>query len=544
MAGKSLRYPSGGLGPAGPGRADGTTGDSFMSTRRCRIGEWGGMIVCLLVLGGCARTPSGEPVSSVIGSSKQEVERAWGKPVFSFHDQDGRERIVYRHTETGLSSTVPFIIPIHEKTSHFCYLLEVDENGIVEDYDAPFVSSFDPMRHLCLAVLFRDDWSMARYLASTYGVLDPLTARAMRGDVAAAVLLAEEYGETYQLLRLAEKGNPAAAYALLGTTVEDSRAGPTVLLRALCDAAQGDDGGAQLHVAELLSEAHWEQLSDARRAKLRAAGFFPADVVAYFWYRQAARNGAPGAEARLAELAATLSSEDIVMAQRWGFDPLTEWERSPAAKLFSPSATGCPMPTHDRQDLVRIRHARLEALSDMGDAWAAVALGDTGTLERLANNGDAAAAAIMALEYDNPRYALALAEIDPEIGLHVYRRLSKEQRASPDGWRWLCQSANAGSADARREVGYWHRTDRRARAPRSIRSALERSGVAPDDAVAYAWYLLAGAADATAGKPRVPERLRRNLSSTDTVRGERLAREWRPGDCPSATRRLAPPGET
>jgi hypothetical protein len=506
---------------------------------RCRFRISVSILSGLLLIGGCA-APNVEPAHTLTGLSKPEVEDVWGTPYFSFHDQDDRELIVYRFSENYLHTTAIFILPIQEKTRVFCYLLEVDKKGIVTSYETPSLLSPVSLRGNCLASLFSDDWSIALHLARKYDRFDALTARAREGDAAAAILLAHEFGRTYQLEKLASEGNPDAAFAMQSIKGESSSAVLTPLLRTLCDAARRDDGHAQLYVGELLTEAHWEHSTEARRAKLRRGGFFPANSIAYFWYRQAARNDVAGAHGRLAELATAMSEDDIAMANRWNFDPLTIWDLSPA-----PGATGCPMPSMDARQRARVLDAKFAALTRLGDAMAAQRLGDTETLARLAAGGDIDAAIILAADYTEPRYALALANSgDEEVGLRVYRRMPKDERATPLGWGWLCHAANAGAAEARRKVGYWHRSDRQDRARREIQAALERMGIARDDSLAYMWYVLADAAAGHADETGIPERLRRNASPADTARARRMADDWRPGDCPSATQRFAPPGGT
>lgn len=475
----------------------------------------------LLVAYGCA-TPDVEPASSLIGITKQDVEREWGKPSFAFRDSEmGQELIVYRFTEQYYRSTAVFILPIQKDTRVFCYLLKVDKTGVIEDYETPGFLSGVSRHGDCLVSFFGDDMDMSLHLARNYGMVAPLAARARKGDAEAAIVLAEEFGRTDELI---------------------------ALLASLCGSAQRGDGQAQYFVAGLMSEAHWRDLSNDRKAQLKAAGFFPNDVFAYYWYLQADGNDVVEAEARLTEIATDLSESDMSMARGWPFDPLTDFETTPGYRILvsrTPQVTGCPVPFTDHQDSEQMKVLRLEALASLGDVEAAHRIGDIETLKKNASIGNVAAAAILAAQYDDPRYALALVDQgDASVAYDVYLRLPKDERASPGAWKWLCHAANAGIAGARRAVGFWHRGDRQAGISTSTRLNLEKIGVRENDVVAYMWYTLAGPIDSKSASAKIPGHLRQSLSADDIARAEQMVREWKPGDCPSAEHRVPSPDGT
>lgn len=504
-----------------------------------------GFLALLLTAGGCAGPSDVQSAPSLVGSTVGEVERAWGKPYFAYRDPDsGRQRLVYQFREHGYKLEL-LIVPM--QTLHlYCYRLDIDENGVVIDYETPDFGT-SPYASNCLVAFFAGSTADALYLAREHGKLEPLRVRARKGDKVAQAIVAKEFDPTYPLNKQAQEGDVEAWLAWYETSIKGTT-GVSQALEIICRGARQDEGGAQLYVAELMTESRWKTLNDERRAQLMSAGFVPENAFAYFWLRQAARNGAAGSEARLAELTAVMDDGEIAMADGWRYDPLTTWERNRIINAMSPSpanATRCPVPWTDPKDSKKMNQLKNAALAAAGNARGAARLGDVGALERIASDGDAEAAAILAVEHDEPSYALALAAAgDQGVGLRVYRRMPKSRRNTPRAWSWLCQSAGAGNAEARREIGYWHRSDRQARARRAVRDELGALGVDPDDTLAYMWYVLADEAGGNAEDSGIPERLRRNVSTEDAARAERMAGEWNPGECPSAEHRLGMPGES
>lgn len=507
------------------------------------------LLAMLLATFGCVTVSSVDHPNSLIGASVDEVKRVWGTPYLAYRDPDGGNlRLVYQFLEDEWKLE---LILVPTRYSHlYCFRLTVDDDGFVRDYETPSIWSSPSSRPYatdCLQKFFGGDTADALFVAREHGKLSPLRWRARRGDAVAATVLADEFGETYYLIKKAESGEADAAVAWY----ERNRASPDDIRRALeivCDAARGDDGAAQLRVAELMTESYWRDLDSARRELLLSAGFVPDDAFAYFWLRQAARNNAAGAAARLEEFDASMDSRDVAMAKAWPYDPMTAWEKDRFWNALSPTpahATQCPVPLTDANDTRQMTDRKLVAMAAAGDARAAGRLKDTATLERLGAGGDATAAAILAVEFGDLRFAVSLAARgDREIGFQIYRRTPAKHKYSPAAWKWLCQSAGAGNAEARSIIGFWFRSDRQARAEPEIRAALDGIGISPDDILAYMWYALADEVDSGSPKTVIPERLRRNLSPDQIAKAQQMARDWKPDDCPSKEHRLEQPGET
>ena len=94
--------------------------------------------------------------------------------------------------------------------------------------------------------------------------------------------------------------------------------------------------------------------------------------------------------------------------------------------------------------------------------------------------------------------------------------LSKLVQSPNDQWTWMCRAAEQGHGYARIEVArrYWY-------------------GIVPADTDrvrAFMWYHLAAAGGWERGKIEVQER-RELLTSDEIVEAERLAKEWKTGDC-------------
>ena len=505
------------------------------------------LLAVLLAVFGCAAPSSVDHPTSLMGASVDEVKRAWGTPYFAYHDPDGGgQRLVYQFREEEWRLEFAIIL-VPKLYSHlYCFRLTVNDNGFVTDYETPSIWS-SPYTTNCLQSFFGGDTADALFVAREHGKLDPLMWRAHRGDAVAAAVLADEFGETHYLRQRAESGDAGAAFAWY----ERDRSSPEDIRRALeivCDAARGDDGVAQLRVAEILTESYWRDLDGARRELLLSAGFVPDDAFAYFWLRQAARNHAAGAAARLEEFEASMDSREVAIAKAWSYDPMTAWEKDRFWNALSPEpahATECPVPLTEANDRRHLMDRKLAAMAAAGDARAAGRLKDTATLERLGAGGDTAAAAILAVEFGDPRFALSLAARgDREIGFQIYRRTPAKHKYSSAAWKWLCQSAGAGNAEARRSIGFWFRSDRQARAEPEIRAALDGIGIKPDDTRAYMWYALADEVDSGSPNTVIPERLRRNLSPGQIAKAQQMARHWKPGDCLSAEHRLGPPSGT
>lgn len=250
--------------------------------------------------------------------------------------------------------------------------------------------------------------------------------RARKGDKLAQAIVAEEFDPTYPLNVQAQGGDVEAWLAWYALSNKDADSVKQAL-EIVCEGARQDEGDAQLFVAELMTESRWRELGKLRRDQLLSAGFFPANVFAYFWYRQAARNGVAAAETRLADLTAAMDEDEIAMAELWRFDPLTVWERDRFWNAMSPSpaqATKCPVSLTDPKDRQQMNQLRNAALVGAGDPRAAARLGDVGALEHIAAGGDAEAAAILAIEHDDPK-------LRPGAGFRGRRRRGILDLSSP-----------------------------------------------------------------------------------------------------------------
>jgi hypothetical protein len=120
----------------------------------------------------------------------------------------------------------------------------------------------------------------------------------------------------------------------------------------------------------------------------------------------------------------------------------------------------------------------------------------------------------------------------------LYEQLSVESKSFAEAWRSLCSAANQGNSKAQSEVAYWH-------LPEVWQYSADRLpwlndvGVGPDKHIAYMWYTLAG----SIGDPIAADRRRfiASMTSADIAKAERMVRDWKPGDCPSAEHRLEVP---
>jgi hypothetical protein len=165
----------------------------------------------------------------------------------------------------------------------------------------------------------------------------------------------------------------------------------------------------------------------------------------------------------------------------------------------------------------------LKALAQEGDREAAIKLAEltaeTAPLKKIANKGDTRAA-----------YAL-------------YELLSDEPQTIAEAWWWLCMAANSSSGKAKAEVGYWHRTSVWEFSGDVRLKSLPDLGISPDNRVAYMWYALAGADGAKEALTQ-REYVINDMRDAQIHQAVQMARDWKPGDCPSAEHRLSVPGET
>ncbi len=114
----------------------------------------------------------------------------------------------------------------------------------------------------------------------------------------------------------------------------------------------------------------------------------------------------------------------------------------------------------------------------------------------------------------------------------LYWQLSGERQTFAEAWRWLCLAANGGHGEAQRSVGNRHRT-------LTWQSEIERLGwlrddvgIQQDNRVAYMWYTLADSSgDLSAIWMRAS--IESDMAPDEIAQAEQMARDWKPGDCPS-----------
>jgi hypothetical protein len=177
--------------------------------------------------------------------------------------------------------------------------------------------------------------------------------------------------------------------------------------------------------------------------------------------------------------------------------------------------------TPDERKEARI--AELEARAKAGDTEAIIELaeltGNLAPMKVLANEGN---------------LTLAFA---------VYKQLSQEAETTADAWRWLCLAANGSNGDAQGRVGHWHSTLVWQWGMERLDWLRDEVGIQPDNRVAYMWYILA-AASGNSSEDESRESVAEEMTSDEIFQAEQMARDWKPGDCPTVEHRLSVPGET
>ena len=124
----------------------------------------------------------------------------------------------------------------------------------------------------------------------------------------------------------------------------------------------------------------------------------------------------------------------------------------------------------------------------------------------------------------------------------LYEMLSRRTETSVSAWRWLCEMANKGYGKAQAEVGYWHRSSVWQYSGDDRLKNLPNINVKQDNRTAYMWYTLASInGDPEASSER--EYVIRDMLASEVIEAEKMVRDWKSGDCPSAEHRLPPPLE-
>jgi len=107
-----------------------------------------------------------------------------------------------------------------------------------------------------------------------------------------------------------------------------------------------------------------------------------------------------------------------------------------------------------------------------------------------------------------------------------------------DAWAWICGAANQKFADAQRTLGDWLN-------PKKEELVLLRSatGTSPDYRASYMWYTLA-VTGGDKGAREMRKILVAGMTEKQIGQAEQMARDWQPGDCPSAEHPLGLRGES
>ena len=194
----------------------------------------------------------------------------------------------------------------------------------------------------------------------------------------------------------------------------------------------------------------------------------------------------------------------------------------------------------------------LRGLAESGDLAAATLLAryanELGPLRSLAESGNYEAEYTLAEEFEGDINVEKLAEKGNYVAAYErYQRLRSGSETALTAWRWLCSAANAGYSKAQAEVGHWHTSTSwenwRGWHERGL-NLLRKAGVQPDSQIAYMWYTLAvsnGDESTLSARDYYVAEL---LTDNEIAQAKQMARDWKPGDCPSAEHRLGPPGET
>ncbi len=227
-----------------------------------------------------------------------------------------------------------------------------------------------------------------------------------------------------------------------------------------------------------------------------------------------------------------------------------------------PSALSALAELGDREaaeELVKLTGKSVRPLQEMaenGDLAAAIVLAryakDLEPLKSLAENSNYEAARILENEFEV--YILRendiLLENEAENGnlsaaYALYQRLRLRRDTTVTAWRWLCSAANAGYAKSQAEIGSWFRSatweiweDWNENSIHLLRYA----GIEPDNVIAYMWYTLAIVKGDESALTVRDYYVAESLSDNEIAQAKQMAREWNPGDCPSADSRLPTSG--
>jgi len=188
-----------------------------------------------------------------------------------------------------------------------------------------------------------------------------------------------------------------------------------------------------------------------------------------------------------------------------------------------------------------------EELSGMTGIDLTKSIEDVALLKELASGGDPVAAIALAQHTGDiaPLKTLA-SEGNPILAYRALQKFALNSETFIEAWKWLCVDANSGNGLAQQQMGFWYRTwVKKQVSTDELRRVAEETGIRPDKRIAFMWYTLAysnGNSDALRIRGYIVRYAR--MTPDEIVQAEQMARDWKPGDCPSAEHRPGPSGET
>ncbi len=191
-------------------------------------------------------------------------------------------------------------------------------------------------------------------------------------------------------------------------------------------------------------------------------------------------------------------------------------------------------------------------LAESGDLAAATLLAtykkDFGPLRSSVESGNSEGAGFFADEFDDYSYLENLDDRENAIAAYMlykrHKHLSRDEKVTTEYWRLLCNAANWGYMKAQTEIGVWHQQNTWFHLDQQSRDELEEIGVRPDNQIAYMWFAVAEARGATAAQLPNPGWRASVLTADERAQAEQMARDWKPGDCPSKEHRFGQAEET
>ncbi len=361
-----------------------------------------------------------------------------------------------------------------------------------------------------------------------------LQSRAEQDDAKTAIEIASLMGTPTLLKSQTEGGNTNAAFVIY-LQLSSERRTTSDAWKWLCMIANSGHGEAQRTLGNWHRTLTWQSGTERLEWLRDEVGIQPDNRIAYMWYTLAGANGNLSAlSQRKVFLEAGMTPEEIGQAEQM----VRDWKPGdcPSAehRLGMPGETGA-----------------IRALAENGDRGAAILIAryakEFGPLNSLAEKGDYEAAHVLAAEFDDYSYLRTLGkEGDPTVAFEQY--LNFRNRGEPSefsaAWNWLCLAANAGYSKAQAEVGFWHRSSSWGGWNEDGLELLRKVGVRPDNRTAYMWYTLAVSTGGESTRHARDYYVAELVTDVEIFQAEQMAKDWKPGDCPSAEHRLSVPGET